>query len=87
MRGQRQMSAGRSRNAGRCTLTTFRRKYKIFAETLGFDLFLQIAVRGGDQADIDLDRLRAADAVDLAFLNGAQQFCLQTHIHFADFIQ
>jgi hypothetical protein len=31
--------------------------------------------------------LRAADAVDLAFLDGAQQLGLQAHIHLGDFVE
>ena len=34
-----------------------------------------------------LTGLRAADAVDLAFLNGAQQLGLQARIHLADFVE
>ena len=31
-------------------------------------------------------RLFSADAVDLPFLQNTQQLCLQTDIHFADFV-
>ncbi len=51
------------------------------------DRFGQVAVRGGDDADVDLDRLGAADAVDLALLDGAQQLGLQARIHLADFVE
>jgi hypothetical protein len=37
--------------------------------------------------DIDRHRAVAADAVDHALLNGAQELCLQPHIHFRDFIK
>ncbi len=60
---------------------------QVFAEGAVLDRVGEIAVRRGDDADIDLDRLGAADAVDLAFLDGAQQLGLQPRIHFADFVQ
>jgi len=40
-----------------------------------------------DDADVDLDRLGAADAVDLALLDGSEQLGLQAGIHFADFVE
>ena len=49
---------------------------QILAERAVLDRFGQVAVGGGDDADIDLDRLGAADAIDLAFLDGAQQLGL-----------
>ena len=60
---------------------------KVFAEGAVLDRFGQVPVGGGDDADIHLDRLGAADPVDFAFLNGAQQLGLQARIHFADFVQ
>ena len=51
------------------------------------DRFVEVAVGGGDDADIDLDRLGAADAVDLALLDGAQQLGLQADVHLADFVE
>ena len=60
---------------------------QVFAERAVLHRFGEIAVRGGDDADIDLDRLGAADAVDLALLDGAQQFGLQARIHLADFVE
>ena len=60
---------------------------QVFAERAALDGFGQVAVRGGDDADVDLDRLGAADAVDLAFLDGAQQLGLQARIHLADFVE
>ncbi len=60
---------------------------EIFAEIAGARLGFEVAVGGRDQADIDLDRLRAADAIDLAFLNRAQQFRLEARMHLADFVE
>src|SRR3546814_20479889 len=50
-------------------------------------LFRSIAVGGGQQADVHLDRLAAADTVDLALLDGAQQLGLQARMHFGDFVE
>lgn len=48
---------------------------------------LQVAVARRDEANVDLDRTRAADAVDLAFLDGAQQLGLEPGLHLADLIK
>jgi hypothetical protein len=47
----------------------------------------EVAVRRRDDADIDRHRPCAADAIDDALLDRAQQFGLQPHIHFGDFIE
>ncbi len=47
----------------------------------------QIAVRGRDDADVDRHRLGAADAVDHALLDGAQELGLQPHVHLGDFVE
>ena len=47
----------------------------------------EVAVGGGDDADIDRHRLAAADAVDQPLLDRAQQFRLQAHVHFGDFVE
>ena len=47
----------------------------------------EIAVGRGDDADVDRHRLAAADAVDDALLDRAQQFRLQPHVHFGDFVE
>ena len=60
---------------------------QVFAERAVLDGFRQVAVGGGDDADVDLDRLGAADPVDLALLDGAQQLGLQARVHLADFVQ
>uniref|UniRef100_A0A0N5A5Z1 PE-PGRS family protein n=1 Tax=Parastrongyloides trichosuri TaxID=131310 RepID=A0A0N5A5Z1_PARTI len=60
---------------------------QVFAERpLGHRLG-QVAVGGGDDADVDGHRLGAADAVDHPLLNGAQQLGLKAGVHFADFVQ
>src|ERR1700733_10601713 len=48
---------------------------------------LQILVRGGDDAHIDLDILVAADPLDGLFAEGAQKFHLSRRVDLADFIE
>ena len=50
-------------------------------------MLFQIAVGCGQETNVDFDRLAAADPVDFAFLDGAQQFGLQANIHLADFVE
>ena len=50
---------------------------QILAEAALLHIGDQIAIGGGDDAHIDLDRLRAADRFDFAFLNGAQELHLR----------
>ncbi|EFQ61796.1 hypothetical protein PFWH6_4198 [Pseudomonas fluorescens WH6] len=47
----------------------------------------EVAVGGGDHADIQLDRLARADALDFALLQHPQQFGLQAQGHLRDFIE
>ena len=47
----------------------------------------EIRVRGGDDADVDLDRVRVADALELALLQHAQQLRLQRRAHRPDFVE
>src|SRR5262249_14103705 len=46
---------------------------EVFAEGALRDELLQIAVRRGDEADVDAHRLDAADALELALLQRAQE--------------
>ena len=78
---------GRSRNGGQTQIDHVQAIEKVFAERAVLDRFGEVAVGGGDDADVHLDRLGAADAVDFAFLNGAQQLGLQARIHLADFVE
>ena len=41
----------------------------------------------GDDADVDLDRVRVADALELALLQHAQQLRLQRGAHRPDFVE
>ena len=60
---------------------------QILAERAFRDCPLEVAVAGGDQPDIDANRPRAADAIDLALLDGAQQLGLQPRLHLADLVE
>ena len=75
------MSCLRSRNGGT------RRKdvepvIEILAKPPGLDHLDHVAVRGGNQADVDLDRTPCADRIDLALLNGAEQLHLDVERQF-----
>ena len=50
---------------------------QVLAEVVLVDLLQQVAVAGGDDARVDADRLRVADALELALLQHAQQLDLQ----------
>ena len=60
---------------------------EVFAEIAPAHLFLEVAVRGGEQPDVHLDRLRAADAIDFPLLDGAQQLRLQPRVHLRDLVE
>ena len=51
------------------------------------DLSLQLAVGGGDQADVHLYRLGGADRVNLALLQGAQQLDLHVLAQLANLVE
>src|SRR3569833_1102469 len=60
---------------------------QVFAEQTGLDALLEVLMRGGDDAYVDLDRSLAADAVELAIGEHAQQTRLALGRHVADFIE
>src|SRR5579883_21578 len=60
---------------------------EILAEAALAHLLFEVAVRGGEEADVHLDGMRAADAVDLALLDGAQQLRLEARVHLADLVE
>jgi hypothetical protein len=60
---------------------------QILAEGAFGDFSFEVFVRGGEDADIRLERLIAADAGILAFLKHAQQLALHSERHVADFIK
>ena len=60
---------------------------KVFAEFPLLDILFQIAIGGGDDADIRLHRLIATDAGVFPLLEHAENLALQGHGHVANFIQ
>ena len=60
---------------------------EILAEFTFFHVAEQIAIRGGEQANVNLDRAVAADAFEFAFLEHAKQFRLQVEGDFAHFVE
>ena len=60
---------------------------QVLAELTAGHQLMQIAVRGGDDAHVDLHRFLAPDRTDVIFLQNAQQLDLKPHGHVADFIQ
>src|SRR5262249_28208156 len=48
---------------------------------------LQILVRGGYEADVDLYRACASHALELLFLQGAQELCLKRRRQLSHFVQ
>src|SRR5579863_8909243 len=60
---------------------------QIFAESSLLNFFGQIFVGGRDDAHIDFNFLRAADAVETALLQDAQEIGLQLGRDVADFIE
>ena len=60
---------------------------QVLAERALLDHLSQVAVGRGDDADVHLDRLRVADALELTRLNHAQELRLQRRAHRPDFIE
>src|SRR6266851_9710598 len=50
---------------------------EVFAETALANEIEQLHVAGGDDANVHLDRFRAAETHEFAFLNNAQELCLR----------
>ena len=81
------MSLRRSRSAGTKRVTTFKSEVEILAEGPVLVGGFQIAVRGGDDAHVDLHALIAADGTHFFFLQHSQQLGLQFQGKFANFIK
>ena len=60
---------------------------EVLAEPPFLDRLLEVDVGRGDQAEVGLDRLGAADALDLPFLDRAQQLGLQVEAQVADLVE
>ena len=60
---------------------------QVFAERAVLHEVEQLAVGRGNDADVDLDRLAAADRLDGAFLQRAQQLYLRRQRQLADLVE
>ncbi len=60
---------------------------EVLAELPFLDRLVEIDVGRGDETQVGLDRLHAADALDLAFLDRAQQLGLQLVAKIADLVE
>ena len=60
---------------------------EVFAEAAGVDLGAEIAVGGGDEADVDGDGRGAADAGDGARLEDAEELGLEVERELADLVE
>ena len=60
---------------------------QVLAESLGADQLGQLLVRGGQHADVGVDRRAAADADDRLFLEHAEQLGLAGEAHVADLVE
>jgi hypothetical protein len=60
---------------------------KILAKTLLFDHVEQVAISRRDDTDVDVQVTRAAHAADLAFLQCAQDLCLERNVELSDLVQ
>ena len=60
---------------------------EIFAEVAVGDLLFEILVGGGDEADVDVERLGAADGSKQLLVERAQDLGLGLEAHVADFVE
>ena len=81
------MSSGRSARPGNAQLDGAEAVEKIFAESSGEHFGAQIAIGGGDQADVHGAHFGRAHALDFAILNHAEQLGLHRQGSFADFVE
>ena len=80
-------SSPRSRSGGTVTGTTDRRKYEILAEPALGHLGAELAVGRRDQAHVGVQRHRAADPLELAGLEHAQDLGLDRRRQLADLVE
>src|SRR3546814_8286876 len=60
---------------------------KILTKPAGLNFFLQLAVCGSDDAQVDLQRHACADRLGFAIFYNAEQLHLRIHRQFTDFVQ
>src|SRR5881409_3350867 len=60
---------------------------EVFAEALLLDQPSEVAVRRGDQADVDLDRPGAADTLELLLLEDPEELRLELERDLADLVE
>src|SRR5208283_6200677 len=60
---------------------------KILAKTLGLDFGGEIAIGGGDDAEVRSALAEAADGTELLLLQDAKQFHLEIERQFTDFVK
>jgi len=60
---------------------------QICAERAVRDQLLQVAIGGRDEANVDVDRLDSADALELALLKGAEELHLHLDRDLADLVE
>ena len=81
------MSSSRSRSGGRSISNTPEPVVEVFAELAALHRGVQVAVGGGDHADVGAHHARAAEAHELALLEHAQQLGLHGGRHLADLVE
>ncbi len=81
------MSSFRSRRGGSSNRDDVQPVEEILAELAVLHHLPQVEVRGRDDADVDLDRLHAAEAHEVALLDDAQQLGLGLERHVADLVE
>ena len=81
------MSSVRSRSGGSCRVITFKPVEEILAELAAAHQRLEVGVGGGDQADVDLDRVDAAQPHELLLLDDPQELRLGLDRDVADLVE
>jgi hypothetical protein len=72
---------------GKLDLHYIQPEIKVLPEGPGADRRFQIAIGGGDDANIDMPAFGRADRLHFAFLQSAQELGLQVDGHVADFVE
>jgi hypothetical protein len=84
---ERGMSSRRSRSGGNLDRDHVQAVEQIFLEPLFSDHLPQVAVGGGDDADVNLFGPLRAERLELALLQDTQQLRLQRRAHGADLVE